>query len=364
MIPTDFSQLIGNPAVKIYLQNMIDRGTLANSLLFAGLDGIGKSRFAGVLAHKLVRQSHDEINSGEHPDIYHYHPEGKLGVHSIQSLRQFIDEVHLPPYKSKKKIFIIHEAEKMLSYSANALLKTFEEPPSYAVIILITSSPESLLPTVLSRCRPIYFQPVSESEIEHFLHAHSQIEDEHAKKIAILAQGSLALALNLVANKNRTRTFLLDVLSRTDLKTYKSMTAVVATLIEEFEVSKKQVEQEAKEYLYKMPLENLSAYQQQFLEKELEGRVATNQMRDACSLFNHILFWYRDLHLLMNGGDPQYLMNPDYFQILRQIVQKGCVIPMKQVQKAVDEARVALQRSMSLQICLESLFLKLDLIKT
>lgn len=367
MKPTDFSQLIGNDAIKQYLQKMIDRKAIANSLLFSGPNGIGKSLFAQVLAAKLMSENDPQgiqkskIESGNYPDIYHYRPEGKLGVHSMQSLRQFSEDVYLPPYESAWKIFIVHEAERMLSYSANALLKTFEEPPPYAIIILLSSSAESLLPTIVSRCRTVYFQAVSQLEIQEFLQGRYQLEEEKAKKLAILAQGSLSAAVHLAEKGHANRDMLFDILAKGNLKTYKSLTTVVGTLVEQIEASKKQIEQEAKEQLYKAPLENLSAHQQQLLEKELEGIVAIEQNQEAHILFNSILSWYRDLHLLLNGGDIQYLMNPDYVEQLEQALQRGYLIDIEHVQKVIEEARQALHRSMSLQVCLESLVLKLGL---
>jgi DNA polymerase-3 subunit delta' len=118
-----FDDIIGNDQIKNYLAGMVEKRMIAQSLLFAGPDGIGKSLFAQSFAKLIVG-----AKNPSHPDIYHYHTEGKIGMHSIQSMRQFSEEVYLGPYEAKKKVFIIHDAHRMLTYSANALLKTFEEP--------------------------------------------------------------------------------------------------------------------------------------------------------------------------------------------------------------------------------------------
>lgn len=370
MIPTDFAQLIGNDSIKSYLQKMVDSNMIANSLLFAGPEGIGKSHFAQAFAAQLICKNdpkgihRQKIAEGNHPDIYHYRPEGKLGVHSIQSLRQLSDEVHLPPYESKWKVFIVHDADRMLTYSANALLKTFEEPPAYTIIILLSSSPKALLPTVLSRCRPIYFHAVSNHEIMKFLlNCYPQLNEEAARKYAVLSQGSMSVAKHLAefgVNPNREQ--LLNILSKGNLQDYKELTNFVSELTERIEAAKKQIEKEAKEDLYKVPVENMSTQQQHALEKELEGIITMKQVQEAYALFDCILHWYRDLHLLIVGGERQYLMNLDYEEQLEQVLQKGNLISLERVRKAIAEAKLALQRSTSLQICLESLFLKLDLI--
>lgn len=370
MIPTDFSKLIGNEPIKKYLTRMVERQAIANSLLFAGPDGIGKNQFAQALAATIICQNdpHDlhklKLEKGNHPDIFHYRPEGKLGVHTMQSLRHLSDEIHLPPYEAPKKIFIIQEADRMLSYSANALLKTFEEPPSYAVIILLSSNPSALLPTVLSRCRTVYFQALTKEEIEFFLKSKFQIDETRAKTIASLSHGSLAKALQLMGQEGQSnRDQLFHILAQRKYPTYKALTTVIAALTERIEEIKKQVELSAKEEMStKMPSEHLSAQQKQTIEKELEGYVSMSQVQEAHSLLEMILSWYRDLHLLLVGGNKNHLINPDYHDQLEQILQQGHLISLEQVQKAVEEARVALQRSMSLQVTLESLFLKLNLL--
>ncbi len=129
---TSFSQLVGNDFVKSCLQRMLDKKAVGHALLFAGIDGIGKSLFAQAVAASLMLEEdpdgkhRSKIEKGIHPDIHLYRPEGKLGLHSMQALRQMCEEVYLPPYEANCKVFIIHEADRMLSYSANALLKTLK----------------------------------------------------------------------------------------------------------------------------------------------------------------------------------------------------------------------------------------------
>lgn len=366
MIFADFSSLIGNDQIKRYLERMIDRKTIANSLLFAGIDGIGKSLFAETFAIKLVCENssigHKKALEGNHPDIHHYRPEGKLGLHSIQSLRHLIDAVHMPPTESEWKVFIIHEADRMLPFSSNALLKTFEEPPKNTVIILLSSSPESILPTVLSRCRTIYFQSLPIDDIERYLKDQLNQPGEQAKKIAALSHGSIGKAIELSKKGIYPyREMILKVLAEGKFKQYQDMIASATALSEQIDLIKQEVEQAAREEWSQIPNENLTASQQGQLEKELEGIVSTHLMHEAYSLFNIILSWYRDLHLILAGGNRNYLINSDFDENLEQAVQKGNIPSLESVEKHIQEARLALQRSVSIQICLESLFLKLNL---
>lgn len=88
-----------------------------------------------------------------HPDIHEYFPEGKTGMHPFGQMKQLVQEVALVPYQATHQLFLIHEAERMLPTSSNALLKTLEEPTERTILLLLTHHPQKLLPTLLSRCR-------------------------------------------------------------------------------------------------------------------------------------------------------------------------------------------------------------------
>lgn len=183
-----FSHLIGNPVAKGLLERMVTQGSLPQVLLFNGPEGVGKGLFAQAVAeHLLGKQKKD------HPDLHVLYPEGKSNQHPIGAIRELIEEVGLPPFEAPCKIFIIHEAEKMLPTSSNALLKTLEEPPVDTYIFLISSDPEKLLPTIVSRCRKVAFFPIADSEIQ------VHINHPDGESIAFLAQGSLSKALRLVS---------------------------------------------------------------------------------------------------------------------------------------------------------------------
>lgn len=364
-----FDRIIGNQKVKDYLTRTVSRGMIGNSLLFAGPDGIGKSLFAEAFAKLIICQNDPtgihkhKIESGNHPDIRVYRPEGKIGMHSIASMRHFSQEVYLAPFEAKWKVFIVHEADRMLSYSANALLKTFEEPAPDTVIILISSTPSALLPTVLSRCRTIHFQPLSEEDVAAYIESHIGKSDAEAKLIASMAQGSIGQAVRL-ANEgvSPVRALLLNLLAKTKLNDYKELTAIAAEISESIDAGKKEMEGEIRKTLLKGSGEDLSAVQKQNLEKEVEGAVTMYAMQEAYALFEIILAWYRDLHLLALKGDPSYLLHRDYQEASSTLSEKKAIMPIEDVQKAVAETRLALERSTSLQICLENLFLKLNLL--
>lgn len=193
-MPCDFSHLIGNSQAKEILSRLVLHKSVPQVLLFHGPRGIGKGLFALRLAETLLKST-----KAQHPDLHILHPDPESEQHPIATLRQLIQETSLPPFEAPCKVFIIHDVEKMLSTSSNALLKTLEEPPSDTQFILLTSQPSILLPTILSRCSKVPFYPVSDEELTLFL-----IEKHHAhdaKKIALLSEGSVAEALNRLTSQ-------------------------------------------------------------------------------------------------------------------------------------------------------------------
>jgi DNA polymerase-3 subunit delta' len=333
--------------------------------LFGGVDGIGKSLFAEAFAKLLLCMddphgtNRRKIESGNHPDIRVYRPEGKIGMHSIASMRQFNEEVYMAPYEAKWKVFIIHDADRMLSYSANALLKTFEEPGQDTIIILLSSSPAALLPTVLSRCRSIFFNPLSEQEIASFVINRFNKTEEEAGMIAAMSQGSVGQAVRL-ANQDISpiRGLLLDFLQKGKWGHFKELTGIAAEIAGRIDAEKKEIEVEIRKTLLKGAGEDLSVTQKQALEKEVDGAVTMYAMQEAYALFEIVLAWYRDAHLLKLNGNPAYLMHRDYVDSCRRLSQND-VMPLETVQTAIAEVKLLLERSTSLQICLENLFLKL-----
>jgi DNA polymerase-3 subunit delta' len=369
MYPVSFNEILGNDHIKRQLQCMIAKQAVGHALLFAGPDGIGKGLFAWALAAEVMTafdqtERHlSKIQLGLHPDVHLYRPEGKLGLHSIAALRQLSEEVYLPPYESSWKVFVIQEAERMLSYSANALLKTFEEPPPRTMIILTSHSKAALLPTILSRCRTLHFHPVDDAAINGYLKLHYQLDDGICATIARQAQGSIGRAKRLAEEKGESyRVELLKLLSAAPIGCYRTLQTIVQKIGEQVESVKKQAEESAKEELYKIPVDQVSAAQQQILEKELEGLVSLAFMQEAQDVFESVLSWYRDMELLLAGGDTSGLINGDHSHVLEQAVQRGACKPLKQVQVAVEEALLTLRRSTGFTHCFETLLLKLNVV--
>ena len=104
-----------------------------------------------------------KIETNNHPDLHVYEPEGKTYHHSIASIRNLIGQVYMAPFEAEAKVFIIKDAHRMLKSSANALLKTLEEPTLDSFIILTSSKADDIIPTITSRCFRINFLGIKPS---------------------------------------------------------------------------------------------------------------------------------------------------------------------------------------------------------
>ena len=229
-----FSKLVGNEHIKHTLRHLLANGRVPNAMLFAGDDGIGKQQFALELARAFIcaeptdgeacgvcagcgrvdtfaipepndknKDDFKKVFFGEHLDV------GKVVTYKrtifVDAIRDLERNANFRPYEAKARFFIIDEADKMNDESSNALLKTLEEPPSTSHIFLISSRPDSLLPTVRSRCQTLRFAPVETESIEKFLIEERAFSHDEAKLAARLSRGSIGRAVSVNVKEFRSR---------------------------------------------------------------------------------------------------------------------------------------------------------------
>ncbi len=218
-----FDQLIGNDRVKKLLQRMLAGSRLPGAMLFSGEDGVGKKLFALELAKALncrspqgaegcgvcpacVRISRINYPASDDSDdwkgiIWTDHPDVGMVIAPrrvllVEQMRAIEREANYRPFEGNARIFVVEDADKLNEASANALLKVLEEPPHTSHIILLTSRPAWLLPTIRSRCQIIRFSPLAAAEIEHYLTQNKIPGANEARVLARVARGSLSRALD------------------------------------------------------------------------------------------------------------------------------------------------------------------------
>ena len=173
----DFSKVIGHEDIISRFKSSIEADRVSHAYIIAGEEGSGRNTLAYCFAKTLQCESGGteacgtcksckQAESGNHPDIIYISTEGD-NIISVGKIRdQLVGSMEIKPYSSRYKIYIIKEAEKMMEDAQNALLKTIEEPPEYGIVIIITSQPEKLLPTIRSRCVMVSTKPVDSTH--HF----------------------------------------------------------------------------------------------------------------------------------------------------------------------------------------------------
>jgi len=202
-----FDGIIGQEKAMDSLKKAIEHDQVAHAYLFEGAEGLGKKAIALKLASALVCNNKDKpcgkcsscikISTGNHPEIKIIEGEGIIKVDEI---REIIKDIQLKPYEGSHKVYIICNAEKMNMQGQNALLKTLEEPPHYATLILITTKANSLLPTIVSRCQTIKLNPISLEDIKSYLINNKDIDSETAQMLAAFSGGIVGRAVELLDN--------------------------------------------------------------------------------------------------------------------------------------------------------------------
>ncbi len=172
-----FEKILGNEHIKEQLKKSIKNNQVSHSYLFIGIDGIVKKLLATEFAKAMQCLNKDkycnncksciEFDSNNNPDFLYIEPDGNsIKIEQIRDMQKRIQE---KPIISEKKVYIIDNADKMTVEAQNSLLKTLEEPPEYATIILIGSNENAFLTTIKSRCMILHFNPIEDEKMLPYL---------------------------------------------------------------------------------------------------------------------------------------------------------------------------------------------------
>jgi len=204
--------VVGHTRMVGLLARAISRDTLPPSLLLAGPAGVGKRRVAVAMAAAIncLNPQHGELGRdgcgacasclriarGVHPDVIVIEP-GDTGAIKIEPIREVIAASGFRPFEGRRRVVVIDEADALTWQAQDALLKTLEEPPSASTFLLVSSMPDSLRPTVLSRCPRLRFGPLSVAEVTDALMRDHGLSAPDARVAADASDGSIGTALAL-----------------------------------------------------------------------------------------------------------------------------------------------------------------------
>jgi len=323
-----FEDIIGQEQIKEHLQNALSTKKVSHAYIINGEKFAGKEFIAKVFAMALqceaggvspCQECHacKQALSDNQPDIIKVTHE-KPNTISVDDIRaQINNDVAIKPYSSPYKIYIMNEAEKMTVQAQNAILKTLEEPPEYAVILLLTTNVNSLLPTILSRCVVLNMKPVSDSLVRKYLMEEMQIPDYKAEVCVAFARGNIGKARMLASSED-----------------FENVKGEAVSLLK---------------YIQDMELHEIIAA----IKKINEYKLEINDYLDIMAI------WYRDVLLFKATKDVNHLVFREEIQTLRNIARRSSYEGIESVIEALQKAKNRLDANVNFELVMELLMLEI-----
>lgn len=322
----DFTEIIGHEDIIRHFKSSIEMGKISQSYIINGEAGSGKKTLTRVLVKTLqcetgktepcnTCKSCIQCETGNQPDII-WVTHDKPNVISVEEVRDQVNkDIDIKPYSSRYKIYVINEAHLLNVQAQNALLKTIEEPPAYAIIILLTDNIEKLLPTILSRCIVLNVKPVRERDILAYLTDELHLDKKKADFCMDFAQGNLGKAIRLATSEE-----------------YQQIKEDVVSI-----------------------LDNIC-------------NLSVDEIIDAIKKMNHyklkigdyidmMMMWYRDILMLKVTGNPGRLMFKEYYTSLKKQSVHISYEGIENVIKAMDKAKIRLEANVNFDIAMELMLL-------
>ena len=321
-----FQDIIGQDRIKEHLRSALSTGKVSHAYILNGEKSSGKEFIAKVFAMALQCEkggvepcqecrSCRQALSGNQPDIIRVIHE-KPNTISVDDIREQVNsDVGVKPYSSAMKVYIINEAEKMTAQAQNALLKTLEEPPEYAVLLLLTANVDALLPTILSRCVQLNMKPAPDMLVRKYLCEQLQVPDYKAEVCVAFARGNVGRAKALASSED-----------------FENIKAEALSLLK---------------YIQDMDLgEIIDA-----VKRVTEYKVEIQDYLDLCAV------WYRDVLLFKATNDVNHLIFREEIQALRRTAQQSSYEGIERIIRGLDSARRRLDANVNFELVMELLML-------
>ena len=322
-----FGDIVGHEQVISHLKNAISMGKVSHAYILNGPEGAGKRMIAEAFARALQCENHDtegcgkcrschQAESRNHPDIIYVNHE-KQNTISVADIREQINgTIDIKPYNttSQYKVYIVDEAEKMNEQAQNALLKTIEEPPAYAVILLLTTNADAFLQTIRSRCVTLELKAVADEKIHNMLMRNYQVVDYKADVCVAFAQGNVGKAILLAGSQT--------------FNELKDQTIRLVRKLRDTEVA------------------------------DIMSEVKTiEEFEQIDDFFDLLLLWYRDVLIYKaSGSDAKLIYKDQANEIARQA--EDCFFDgLNRILDGISQARRRLHFNVNQDMTLELLFL-------
>ena len=321
-----FKDVVGHKDIINYIRNAVQEDKVSHAYILNGERGSGKKMLAALFATTLqcekgepdpcnVCHSCIQAESGNHPDIIRVQHE-KPNTISVEDIRtQVNNDILIKPYQGPYKIYIISEADLMTPQAQNALLKTIEEPPEYAVIFLLTENAEALLPTITSRCVMLKLRNIRDALIKKYLMETMHVPDYKADMCTAFAQGNMGRAIMLATSEH--------------FNEIREEAVQLLKYIDDMELSE-----------IVKAIKRISAY-----------KLEINDYLDI------IMIWYRDVLVYKATKDMDRVVFRDQMQYIKERARKSSYEGIEMILKSLEKAKARLKANVNFDLVMELLLL-------
>lgn len=325
-----FAEIVGHEQIIQHLKRAVSMNKISHAYIFDGPDRSGKMMLAEAFAEALLCEQHSGEGCHEcrackqalnrnHPDIIYVSHE-KPNTIAVSDIRQQLNgTIDVKPYnaESQYKIYIVDEAEKMNEQAQNALLKTLEEPPAYAVILLLTTNADAFLQTIRSRCVTLELTAVADEKIHRHLMRKYQVVDYKAEVCVAFAQGNVGRAIMLAGSQ--------------EFNELKDMTIKLVRRMSEVDITSVMGE-----------------------VKEIKEFDAVNDFLDL------LMLWYRDVLIAKSTANSGKLIYKDQAHEIAKQAEASSYEGLNHIFEAIEKARGRVRANVNLDMTLELLLLEIE----
>ena len=321
-----FKDVVGHKDIIQYMKTAVEQNKISHAYILNGQRGSGKKLLARLFAMTLQCESGKsepcgecrscvQAYSGNQPDIITVKHEKPNSI-SVDDIRtQLNGDIMIKPYSSRYKIYIVPEADLMTVQAQNALLKTLEQPPEYAVIFLLTENADSLLATIRSRCVMLKLRNIKDKLVKKYLMEKMQVPDYQAEICAAFAQGNIGRAVMLAKS-------------------------------EHFNEIKDDAIQLLK-YIDEMELHEIVSAIKQINKYKLE----------VTDYLDIITIWYRDVLLYKATKDVDGLVFSDELKYIKEKAKKSSYEGIEKILESIETAKQRIKANVNFDLLMELLLL-------
>lgn len=321
-----FKDVVGHKDIINYIRNAVREDKVSHAYILNGERGAGKKMLANLFAATLLcekggpdpcNECHScrQAESGNHPDIIKVTHEKPNSI-SVDDIREQVNNtIMIKPYQGPYKVYIIPQADMMTPQAQNALLKTIEEPPEYAVIMLLTENADTLLPTINSRCVMLKLRNIKDTLIKKYLMETMQVPDYKADMCTAFAQGNMGRAIMLANSEH--------------FNEIRDEAVQLLKYINEMELSE-----------IVQAVSRITAY-----------KLEINDYLDI------IMIWYRDVLLYKATKDMDKVVFKDQIKYIKERAKRSSYEGIELIIESLEKAKARLKANINFDLVMELLFL-------